>query len=387
MGAYETEQGIFPDDSKNDFYAMLEIAYPEQYERMYQFGRRNVSWSTIAPTGSVSILTQTTSGCEPLFMPYYMRRKKVNPSDKNARVDFVDQNGDSWTEFPVLHPKFKYWLETQYMSAGESAAFSWTDVKYLEKAFQQSPYYGATANDINWKRRVEMQAILQKYTTNAISSTINLPNNISVQEVDRIYMMSWRYGLKGQTIYRDGCRTGVLVSNSEKNLFEYKDAPKRPQSLPGEGYIIKKSGEEYLIVVGLFGKNAYEVFAMPNEWNITKKFSCDIVKMKKGHYDLLLKDDIRIENFTSAMNEEQEILSRLISTSLRHGADIKFIVEQLQKSEGDLTSFSKVIARVLKNYIPDGAQSTLTCESCGSKSIIFEEGCLKCQDCGNSKCS
>lgn len=383
---YESEYGKTIEDGCNLFYNQMLELFPDQMNRMVQYGRRNVSWSTIAPTGSVSILTQTSSGCEPIFMPYYMRRKKINPSDKNAVVDFVDANGDSWSEFAVIHQKFADWVECNYPS--ETWHSMYTDKKLLNTLFEESPYYGATANDINWEDRIAFQMILQKYTTNAISSTLNLPSDISVDDVKKIYYYSWLNNLKGQTIYRDGCRTGVLVADTKpKNVFEYHDAPKRPKSMKGEGFLVKNRGDEFIVIVGLFDGKPYEVFAAENCGLIDEKhFTCEIVKVKGGHYNIE-SDIVTIDNFTSGMNEEQEVLSRLISTSLRHGTDIRFIVEQLQKTSGALISFSKVIARILKKYIPDGAKSTLVCGDCGGKNIVYEEGCMKCKDCGSSKCS
>lgn len=364
----------------NKFYFTLASEFPEQFERMANFGRRNVSWSTIAPTGSVSILTQTSSGCEPVFMPYYMRRKKINPDEPNVRVDFTDQNGDKWMEFAVLHPKFEEFIKLNY--AEDTYHFIDFDKDLLEHIFKNSPYYGATANDINWKKRVEIQSILQRYTTNAISSTLNLPNNTSIDEVKDIYMSSWELGLKGQTIYRDGSRTGVLVST--KPQFEYKDAPKRPKTLPCDVHNVVFQGKNYHVFIGLFDGKPYEVFARQDDLKLDREEG-QLTKIKKGVYQFN-SESFNVENIITNMTDEQETITRLISSSLRHGADIKFIVEQLQKTEGSLTSFSKVVARILKKYIPEGASSTLTCQQCGSKNVIFEEGCSKCKECGNSKC-
>lgn len=380
----------------NDFYKSLLINFPEQAERMMKYGRRNVSWSTVAPTGSLSILTQTTSGLEPLFAPFYMRRKKVNPGETDVRVDFIDDNGDSWMEFPVLHPKFKAWVETQIKNGGKievarhgdappnSEDIDINDKQHLEILFGNSPWYKSVANDINWIKRVEMQTTIQKYTTHSISSTINLPESVTVAEVSEIYEKSWDLGLKGVTVYRDGSRSGVLVTNTEKKeTFEYKDAPKRPKALPVEVHTTVSQGTKWNVFVGLFNDRPYEVFATPH---LTNKTELTLVKVKKGMYNLMEGDEIYAENIMSEMGDMQEAMTRLISTSLRHGADIKFIVEQLNKTSGDITSFSKAIARVLKKYIPDGTKSSVTCNDCGSDNVIFEEGCSKCLDCGSSKC-
>jgi ribonucleotide reductase alpha subunit len=367
---------------KNDFYQMIADDFPELAARMYENGRRNISWSTVAPAGSVSILTQTTSGIEPLFMPYYMRRKKVNPGDKNVRVDFTDQNGDTWQEYPVVHPQFENYLKIKYL---DDLVDELQDKEFLEIEFKSSPWFESTANDIDWKKRVELQGVIQKYTSHSISSTINLPNNVGVNEVKEIYMHSWKKKLKGVTVYRDGSRTGVLVSNTDK--FTQTNAPKRPKTLDADVKIVKCMGEEWIVVVGLFEKKPYEVFAKTTKWILSdRSFKGTLTKVKKGKYNLDI-GVLEIEDFSSKMTEEQETITRLVSTSLRHGADIKFIVEQLNKTPGTLKSFGKVLARTLKKYIPDGEKvSGAVCKKCNSKNIIYEEGCSRCQECGSSKC-
>ena len=373
----------------NDFYKFIRKQFPEQYERMQEWGRRNVSISTVAPTGSVSLLTQTTSGLEPLFMPFYMRRKKVNG---NERVDFVDEIGDKWQEFPVLHHKFKDWIitRTDYIEQVEANIIS--SVEELNKAtlqslFEQSPWYGSTANDIDWVKRVEIQGIIQKYITHSISSTINLPNDVSEEEVSKIYLESWKKGLKGITVYRDGSRSGVLVSSTEnkgRNEFNYVDAPKRPKELKCKIHTTNANGKKYNVIIGLLNDKPYEVF-------VTEYFTHEqeliLKKINKGRYDLIKDGQTYSESITSEMTDEQAAITRLVSVSLRHGADIKFIVEQINKCDGDLFSFTKGLVRVLKKYIPDGTKSTVKCNDCGSENVIFEEGCNKCKDCGNSACS
>jgi ribonucleoside-diphosphate reductase alpha chain len=229
---------------ENDFYQMLYDIFPDKVERMINFGRRNVSWNTVAPTGTVSLLANNcTGGIEPLFAPYYFRRKKINPNEEGVRVDFVDQNGDSWTEYPVLHPYFKEWCENKE----ESIGIENYSKEALKELFEKSPYYGSTANDIDWVKRVEIQGIIQKYTTHSISSTINLPNNVTEAEVSDIYMQSWKKGLKGITVYRDGSRSGVLITEPKKeiNTFGYVDAVKRPKELKAELHTVTIKGEQY----------------------------------------------------------------------------------------------------------------------------------------------
>jgi ribonucleoside-diphosphate reductase alpha chain len=356
---------------------------------MYNYGRRNINWSTVAPTGSVSILTQTSSGVEPLFMPYYMRRKKINPNEVGVRVDFTDQNGDKWQEFPVLHPKFKDWMMSWDISTHVGMKnFEDLNQNDLKTLFEVSPWYQSTANDIDWKKRVEIQAILQKYTTNAISSTINLPSTVTYEEVSDIYMYGWKAGLKGQTVYVDGSRSGVLVSTDTKpqnSSFEYKDAIKRPKELDGEMFITVANGQKYKVIIGSIDSKPYEVFASLYVEEDGKPRKGKIIKEKKNLYNFYSSGEVLY--VTADMTDEEAIITRLASMSLRHGANIKFLVEQLNKSNGNITSFGKAVARILKKYIPEGEASTLKCESCGSANVIFEESCSKCKDCGSSKCS
>lgn len=375
-------------EGHNAFYDMLVKEFPDQALRMDKFGRRNISWSTVAPTGTVSLMTQTSSGLEPIFMPYYIRRRKINPNEENIRVDFTDQNGDNWMEYPVLHPEFKKWITTatdfDFQSKYQSIEHIPKDV--LQSYFELSPWVGSTANDIDWLRRIEIQSVIQKYVSHSISSTINLPNNVTQEEVAKIYMYAWEKQLKGVTIYRDGCRSGVLVSDNsaQEEAWMPHDAPRRPDSLPVEIHSTISKGVKWNVFVGMYQDRPYEVFAIPY---FTNESNLDLVKRKKGRYDLLKGQEVYSENITSEMNDEQEVITRLVSTSLRHGADITFIVEQLNKSHGDITSFSKAIARVLAKYVNvEKMVGRSVCEDCGSTNIIFEEGCSKCKQCGSSKC-
>ena len=372
----------------NQFYEMLSTDFQIQSKKMYNYGRRNINWSTVAPTGSVSILTQTSSGVEPLFMPYYMRRKKINPNEVGVRVDFTDQNGDKWQEFAVLHPKFKDWMMSwdisTYVGMKNFEDLNQNDLKTL---FEVSPWYQSTANDIDWKKRVEIQAILQKYTTNAISSTINLPSTVTYEEVSNIYMHGWKAGLKGQTVYVDGSRSGVLVSTDTKpqnSSFEYKDAIKRPKELDGEMFITVANGQKYKVIIGSIDSKPYEVFASLYVEEDGKPRKGKIIKEKKNLYNFYSSGEVLY--VTADMTDEEAIITRLASMSLRHGANIKFLVEQLNKSNGNITSFGKAVARILKKYIPEGEASTLKCEDCGSTNVVFEEGCSKCKSCGKSAC-
>lgn len=374
----------------NDFYSMLYDEFPKLAMRMYDYGRRNVSLSTIAPTGSLSIIAKAikhsnlSSGMEPTFMPYYMRRKKINPNDENVRVDFTDVNGDTWQEYPIVMGAFKDWFiikaDSEHAPHIALERLSQASANDMEEIYKQSPWYGSTANDINWTKRVEMQSILQKYITHSISSTVNLPKDVEKSEVSEIYIEAWKQGLKGITVYRDGSRSGVLVADNKN--FESKDAIKRPKELKAETYYSTSKGEDYHVIIGLLEDKPYEIFIDDSD----NKYSREgiIVKESRGKY--IFKNGGDPINIRTFMSDEQEAITRLVSANLRHGTDVKFIVEQLQKTPGDMFSFTKSLARVLKKYIPDGELSTVQCLECKSDNVRFQEGCSTCQDCGSSKC-
>jgi ribonucleoside-diphosphate reductase alpha chain len=378
----------------NNFYEDVKEAFPDQYDRMTKYGRRNISWSTVAPTGSVSILTQTTSGIEPLFMAFYTRRKKINPDSKDVRIDFTDQNGDTWQEYFVFHPQFKRYLEINGVNTSNLDG-SDENKERIQKYFENSPWYNATANDIDWIKRVEIQAIITKYTTNAISSTINLPNHVTESKVSDIYLNAAQRGLKGITVYRDGCRTGVLVSSDSKSSmssieFTYRDAPKRPSELPCKLHKITVGGEKFVVLVGFLEEKPYEVFAFRLEDREETLVSGEgiLKKVKSGYYNLVQKDNTII-NITDTLTDKEEIVTKLTSLALRHGTDVKFIGEILSKTKGHIGSFEKAIARTLRKYIKNGAKANknpFDCKDCNGENVIYEEGCIKCSECGKSKC-
>jgi ribonucleoside-diphosphate reductase alpha chain len=372
---------------ENSWYQFIADIFPEQSDKMCLYGRRNLSFSTVAPTGTVSLMTQTTSGVEPLLMPYYTRRKKINPDNKESRIDFTDQNGDTWQEYFVLHPKFKDWYisnkeESGMFPSGYKNHPDEASKEELEHAFKKSPWYKSTANDIDWQQRVKIQSVIQKYITHSISSTVNLPNDVSEQEVSNIYMEAWKQGSKGITVYRDGSRSGVLVDSNTKSKeeFEYKDAPKRPKDLKAVAVPVRVKGQQYTVITGLYNDKPYEVFCIEN----LIKAEGTISKIKKGNY-VFHNDNFEI-SITDNLTDEQAAITRLVSTSLRHGANIKFIVEQLHKTKGDITSFTTAISRVLSKYAGKLDIKGLLCQECGSDQIIMEEGCSKCLSCGSSKC-
>jgi ribonucleoside-diphosphate reductase alpha chain len=384
----------------NSFYQMLCKEFPEQVERMFVYGRRNVSWSTVAPTGTVSIVallikySNTTGGLEPCFLPYHFRNKKVNPSDKDARVDFKDQNGDCWMTYPVVMGGFKEWydINRQHMNLFEDKEIENMTKEEMQYLFENSPYYGSCANDISWEKRIEIQSIIQKYTTNAISSTLNLPKDVSKQTVSDIYFKAWKAGLKGVTVYRDGSRSGVLVTSksSDGNDLVYHDAPKRPKSLEAECHSIRVKGNSYAVIVGLLNNKPYEVFAFSSEEEDEKPTNGKgiVTKVKKGHYSFTYDKGRTIENIQNRdAHVDEQVLTRLVSGMMRHGVNPKFIIEQIDKCPLEVVSFGKALARTLKKYIPEKELlERYKCSECGSSNVKFEEGCGTCLECGSSKC-
>jgi ribonucleoside-diphosphate reductase alpha chain len=419
MGAYRSsvdmarDRGAFPEydyelEKDHPFINRImdeDVTLRQDWEKV---GRRNVALTTTAPTGSVSILTQTTSGIEPAFMTSYTRRKKVNPDSKeDIRIDFTDEIGDKWQEFTVYHHGVKTWMDI----TGE------TDIT-------KSPYHGGTANDIDWINRVKIQGAAQKWICHSISSTVNLPEDVSVDTVKEIYLTAWQEGLKGITVYREGSRSGVLVDSSKLGkgkpaAFATHDAPKRPEELDCDVHQMTVKGEKWMMFVGLLDNKPYEIMGGLSEYiSLPKRVKMGKIKKVKVsngsrydfHYDHLKKVDSKdlgdgkhqityvedpegetiIKDIQHSFdNATEAAFTRTLSLSLRHGADSQFVVEQLQKGaekDDDLFAFSKAASRVLKNYIVEGAANGKTCEECGSENIVYQEGCLACQDCGSSKC-
>ena len=384
------ERGAFKvhDHDKERGHPFLERiweAAPDVYEMSKKYGRRNIALTTTAPAGSVSVLTQTTSGIEPAYMLSYTRRKKLTENDADGRVDFVDDSGDRWQEYAVYHHGFKKWM----------------DVTGLSK-IEESPYAGATATEINWVAKVKMQAAAQKWVCHAISNTTNLPADIDIETVKDVYMTGWKLGCKGVTVYRDGSRAGVLVSkeNNENVMFSTHSAPPRPDSLKCHIHHATIKGEAWTILVGLLNGRPYEVMGGLQKYiEIPKKYKKGTIikhpyKTKNSRYDLVIGkngDTLVIKDLVDVFdNPNHAGFTRTISLALRHGAAINYVVEQLQKDrEMDMFSFSKVIARVLKNYIKDGTKpGATTCTNCSSEdSLRYQEGCVTCTACGSSKCS
>ena len=399
-----SERGSFEvyDFEKEEGHPFIERIYeadPKIRLMSQATGRRNIAITTTAPAGSVSVLTQTTSGIEPAFMLHYTRRKKLTGQDAEARVDFVDESGDKWQEYTVYHHGFKKWLDT-------TTAGTWDDSD-LSLAVSQSPYANATANEINWVSKVDLQAAAQKWVCHAISNTTNLPADITVETVKDVYMRGWETGCKGVTVYRDGSRSGVLVSTeskTEENPREsgnviYRSAPKRPEELDCDIHQAKIQGEAWTILVGLMNGKPYEVIGGLSEYveiprkHITGKIRRRSRKSVNSKYDLIVGtngDEFVIKDIVKVFdNPNHSAFTRTISLALRHGVPVQYMVEQLQKDrDADLFSFAKVTARCLKKYIADGtkAGNGVIEGCCDDPNVVYQEGCAGCITCGSSKC-
>lgn len=383
-------EGFDPEIEKSsEFVDMLKIDFPEMHGRMMLNGRRNISISTVAPTGSLSMLAQTSSGIEPVFMLSYKRRRKVNSNDEKAKVDFIDEMGDKWQEFTVYHAKLKEWMNI----TGKTDA-------------SKSPYAGSTATEIDWQKRVEIQAIAQKYVTHSISSTINLANDVTQERVSEIYMESWVKGLKGITVYRDGSRTGVLVSADEKsscnNEIKENNAPKRPKKLDAEIIRFQNNHEKWIAVVGLLNGRPYEIFTGRAEdsfflpqWVETGFIIKEKTSDDSSRYDFQYCDKesykVTIEGLSRSFDKESWNYAKLISSVLRHGMPLPYVVDlitNLDLHHDNINTWKNGVARALKKYIEDGTRAAdHLCPSCDDpEGLIYEEGCLKCKSCGHSKC-
>ncbi|HSV89307.1 MAG TPA: adenosylcobalamin-dependent ribonucleoside-diphosphate reductase [Bacteroidales bacterium] len=404
--ALAAERGAFPIydsqlESDNPFVNRIREADPDLYADMVKYGRRNIALLTIAPTGSVSILTQTTSGIEPVFMVAYKRRKKVNPNDINARVDFVDEVGDHWEEYNVFHHKFLDWLKINGYEADKVTKMKDQE---LNNIIRQSPYYKATANDVDWLAKVKMQGAVQKWVDHSISVTVNVPNEVTEELVGQIYMTGWQSGCKGITVYRDGSRSGVLIKDSQQSdqqEFRETSAPKRPKVLECSVVRFNNDSEKWLAVVGLLNDRPYEIFTgkadhfflpayVEKGWVIKNR-------NEKGEkrYDFQFLDldgyKVTIEGLSRSFNKEFWNYAKLISGILRHGMPLPFVVdviEDLSFTGDHLHTWKNGVVRALKRFIADGTQAhRKICSKCNQSSIVYLEGCPTCTTCGESKCS
>ena len=396
------ERGAFPIyDSKreknNPFVQRLAQADPELYKDMTRFGRRNIALLTIAPTGTTSLMTQTTSGIEPVFMPVYKRRRKVNPNDKDARVDFIDDMGDSWEEYMVFHHKFKIWMEVN----GFELKRNYSNEE-LDALIAKSPYHKASSNDIDWLSKVRMQGQIQKWVDHSISVTINLPEEATEELVNKLYFAAWESGCKGVTVYREGSRSGVLISTKEKNI-EGVFPTKRPEILVADIVRLQNNKEKWIAFIGLIDGKPYEIFTglADDEDGILLPRSVTegwILKSRDetgaSRYDFQYRNSrgykTTIEGLSFKFNPIFWNYAKLISSVLRHGMPIQKVVELVTSLQFDVESINtwkNGVARALKKYIPNGtAAEDAKCEGCGSANVIYQEGCLICQDCGSSKC-
>jgi ribonucleoside-diphosphate reductase alpha chain len=403
------ERGAFPifdaeREKNNPFINRLREADPALYEEMLAHGRRNIALLTIAPTGTTSLMSQTTSGIEPAFLISYKRRRKVNPNDKDARVTFIDEVGDHWEEYHVFHHKFIEWLQANGYDMEAVARLS---AEQLQPLIDKSPYYRATANDVDWVQKVKMQGAIQKWVDHSISVTVNISEETSEEMVKKIYQTAWEVGCKGCTIYRDGSRSGVLVANTgSKNQgqakFQETMPPKRPERLEAAVVRFKNNSEDWIAVIGLFDNRPYEIFTgrsedmfkfpdyVTNGWVIK-------TKDEEGHnrYDLQFLDRqgyrVTIEGLSRSFNKEYWNYAKLISGVLRHGMPIPYVVdlvEGLNVTEDYINTWKNGVVRSLKQFVPDGTQAADgTCQSCGDpEGLIYKEGCLICKSCGYSEC-
>lgn len=402
------DRGAFPiynaDREKNNpFVNRIKESDPALYEEMATYGRRNIAMLTIAPTGTTSIMTQTTSGIEPVFMASYKRRRKVNPNDKNVRVDFVDEVGDNWEEYHVFHHKFITWMNANGYNMEEVSKMNEEELQLL---IEKSPYFKATANDVDWLAKVKMQGAIQKWVDHSISVTVNVPNNVNEELISNIYLTAWKSGCKGVTVYRDGSRSGVLIADDSKNkkaenVFGETKAPKRPQILEAEIIKFSNDDEKWIAVVGLLNGRPYEIFTGKAEESfeiLSKVDSGWVIKNKsedgKSRYDFQYSDKYgyktTIEGLSRTFNQEYWNYARLISGILRHGMPIGIVVDTvsgLQLNDNLLNTWKNGVVRALKKFIPDGTiPSENTCSNCGDNSLVYEEGCLNCKSCGASKC-
>ncbi len=392
-------------EEKNPFINRLREADPALYEDMLKYGRRNIACLTIAPTGTTSLMTQTTSGIEPVFLPVYKRRRKVNPNDSEARVDFVDETGDAFEEYIVFHHKFVTWMQAN----GYSASKKYTQEE-VEELVAKSPYYKATSNDVDWLQKVRMQGRIQKWVDHSISVTINLPNDVSEELVDSLYVEAWRCGCKGCTVYRDGSRSGVLIATDIKKKKEDCNCMQppvivstRPRELDADVVKFQNNREKWIAFVGLLNGRPYEIFTgladddegimLPknvSKGTIIKSYDEDGNK----HYDFQFKNKrgykMTIEGLDGKFNPEYWNYAKLISGVLRYGMPIDQVIKLVQGMElnsESINTWKNGVERALKKYLPNGMEAKgQKCPNCGLETLIYQEGCLICTNCGASKC-
>lgn len=388
-------------EANNPFINRLREADPQLYEEMKKYGRRNIACLTIAPTGTVSIMTQTTSGIEPVFMPVYKRRRKVNPNDPEVHVDFTDENGDTFEEYIVYHHKFVEWMKKN----GIDTSKRYSQVE-IDSIVARSPYAKATSNDIDWVAKVEMQGRIQKWVDHSISVTINLPNSVDEKLVNELYITAWKCGCKGCTVYRDGSRAGVLVSTESKKEEKAEDLKPtitevRPTILEADVVRFQNNKEKWVAFIGLLHGEPYEIFTgqqddedgIPLPKNVThgiiiKHINEDGSKRYDFQFENKIGYKTTIEGLSERFNPEFWNYAKLISGVLRYKMPIEQVIKlisSLQLGSDNINTWKNGVERALKRYIVDGATSAEKCPNCKNQ-LIFEEGCLHCPTCGYSKC-
>ena len=389
-------------EKNNPFINRLKEADAQLYYEMLEYGRRNIALLTIAPTGTTSLMSQTTSGIEPVFLPVYKRRRKVNPNDKDVRVDFVDEVGDSWEEYVVFHHRFKEWMEVNGLDTNNNYS-----QKDLDELVKKSPYYKATSNDVDYLKKVKMQGAIQQWVDHSISVTINMPNDVTEELVGECYMEAWKAGCKGVTVYRDGSRSGVLISNTEKKEEPKDGSPapfptERPQTLEADVVRFQNKKDKWIAFIGLIDGRPYEIFtgfADDEDGILIPRWVNDglIIKNREAdgssRYDFQYKNTrgykTTIEGLSYKFNPEYWNYAKLISSTLRHGMPIEKVVDLISSLQLDeaINTWKAGVARALKRYIPDGTEAAKQkCQNCGSTNLLYQEGCLTCKDCGSSKC-
>ena len=392
-------------EERNPFINRLREADPGLYEEMLKYGRRNIACLTIAPTGTTSLMTQTTSGIEPVFLPVYRRRRKVNPNDADARVDFVDETGDAFEEYVVFHHKFVTWMQAN----GYSVIKKYTQEE-IDELVAKSPYYKATSNDVDWLQKVRMQGRIQKWVDHSISVTINLPADVSEDLVDSLYVEAWKCGCKGCTVYRDGSRSGVLLSTEKKGKKDDCNCMEppvivatRPRELEADVVKFQNNREKWIAFVGLLNGRPYEIFTgladddegimLPknvSKGSIIKSYDEDGQK----HYDFQFKNKrgykMTIEGLDGKFDPEFWNYAKLISGVLRYGMPIDQVIKLVQGMElnnESINTWKNGVERALKKYLPNGTElKGQKCPNCGQETLIYQEGCLICTNCGASKC-
>ncbi|MBU0765841.1 MAG: ribonucleoside-diphosphate reductase, adenosylcobalamin-dependent, partial [Bacteroidetes bacterium] len=387
-------------EKDNPFIQRIKEADEQLYKEMVKHGRRNIALLTIAPTGTTSLMTQTTSGIEPVFRPVYKRRRKVNPNDNGVNVAFIDEVGDAWEEYNVFHHKFMTMLEINGHDPEKVADY---DDETIEELVKNSPYFNSTANDIDWVCKVKMQGAIQKWVDHSISVTVNLPKDITVEKVGEVYRSAWESGCKGVTVYRDGCRSGVLLTKERKsNINGFLEPPKRPKVLDAEVIRFQNNNEKWIAFVGILDGRPYEIFTGLQDDDIfyipktVKKVK--IFKIKDAdnitRYDFQYTDKqgykVTFEGLSRLFDPEYWNYAKLISSVLRHGMPLQHVVNLIASLHLDsetINTWKNGVERALRKYIPDGTKAEeCTCETCGSENLVYQEGCLTCKNCGASKC-